>query len=456
MPVYTPVYNVQRNILEATLNANQGASREVVAEEIFHALQTSGFFPPEALYEDYESDLIGIIEDRDNDGYFDVSLSDLNAVFSADFTQSPDNADLRESIQNMPLFETYFQDTVSLSMPTVQPAQSGNPALASMTFSEAQSYFRTTYSKGSWDEARLNQFRNDVQTFMDSHFTATPVQSVGEAADAVNDNLPTVSDDLFAQMSRDPQGRVRVDCGVYASIYQSIFKAAKMETGFAYVVVQMPDNSIGGHVVAYGMRGSDIVLGNNATVETLQNGNAVSLRALIDETSRGMGQILSTNFASSIAEANKLANSKLGVVLRYFNSANNSVLNNLKVILTLSLNTDELAQNLPQDILNTHRTDTSQLIDTAIADMQHMIDNVDNSSSFEFMGIQLEGQEEIRAFGRHFIAVLAAAKKSINGQPLSTQETSRLQAAQTYFCQFNTEDASYGICVLATQLFSAE
>jgi hypothetical protein len=453
-PVTIPVYNVQRNILEATLRANQEASKEVVAEEIFLALQISGFFPPEALYENYESDLLGIIKDRDNDGYYDVSLDDLKAVFSADFTQSPSNDGLRESIQSMPLFETYFQDTVSLSMPTMQVGQSGNSALASMTFSEALSYFKAKYSKGAWNEARLNQFRNDAQTFIASHFTATPVQSASEAADAVNDSLPTVSDDLFAQMSKDSQGRVRVDCGVYASIYQSIFKAVKMETGFAYVVVQMPDGNIGGHVVAYGMRGSDIVLGNNGTVATLQDGDVPKLRALIDETSSGMGQILSTNFATTIAEANKLANSKLGVVLRYFNSANSSIINNLAVILPLSVKADELAKKLPQDDLNNYRADKTQLIDSAIADMQYMIDIADNSSSFEYMGVQLNSEERIKTFGKHFIAVLTAARKGVNGQSLSAQETIQLKAAETYFCQFKSGDTMYGLCVLATQLLS--
>jgi|GEM_PF-2341956 len=479
-PVNIPIYQIRKSILEATLKANQGASKEVLAEEIFHVLQSRGLLPCEANFEDYKEKIIGVIKDRDNDGHYDVDIHELNEAIRANFTSSPNSEDPINALQSSPLFEAYFKDQVSISSQPQLPSVSntvGNPSLRTMSFSEALRYFKDTYRHGAWNEAKQKQFINDLQLFMDTHFTATPVETEEEATNAVADNLPPVSDDLFAQMSKDGQGRVRVDCGVYAEIYKRIFESAGLNTFYNYVVIETSSGGLAGHLVTCGVKGNLGIIGNNERINLVSNLKGPDqIDQIIVKDSKDLGKVLGIFPAKTIEEGQRLANSKIGFLLRYFNSAiltgGRNIENIMKVISKRDSELIKIIENNilrkgiytlnAQQYLNTQKTNILNDIQNAIRDMEQVVkyaSTMPNNVSITFRGVSLE-RSEVSTFAQNFNFILSLSQKMINSPDrtltLNTDEYQKLKAARNYFSRFNiSENDQHYLYVLANFLLGA-
>lgn len=469
-PVKSPVYNVSKNgLLEATLKASQGASKEVLARNIYDTFKSRGCLPTFSKFEDYKAGLLSVIKDRDNDGYYDVSMEDLNKALDAKFVSSPDS-NPEKTLQSSPLFETYFKDSVSLS----SSAQKPKHPLATMSYKEGLAYIKKTYKKGPWNEAKLEQFKKDVQLFMDAHFVETPVSTLQEAKDAVNDKLPKMSDDLMAQMSKDGQGRVRIDCGGYAQVYSDIFRAAGMKVKFANLVINMSDKDIrlGNHVIALGIKGKNIVYGNsvegskNYQVFSIAGNDEKSIRDHITGTSKGMGSIYSITYGNTQAEALKSANSKKMGAIRYFNSANSSIAGNLKLIGRLSFTpVDKLVDKTAEKFLGSNPKDIRKMVDnarqnmlsvvnSAMDDLKVLEDKADNATNISFMGVTLKGKAGVKEYAKHSKVVLSICKRGLGGNEggvaFSAKDIEELAAAQVYFSKFNTSEGNFTLFALAS------
>jgi len=464
-PVKSPVYNISKNgLLEATLKACQGATKEVLAQNIFKTFRSRGYLPAFSKFEDYKAGLLAVIKDRDSDGHYDVSMEDLNIALKANFVSSPES-DPEKTLQSSPLFETYFEDSVSLS----PSAQKPKHPLASMSYKEGLAYIKMTYKKGPWNEAKLQRFEKDVQLFMDAHFVETPVSTLQEAKDAVNDKLPKMSDDLMAQMSKDGQGRVRIDCGVYAQVYSDIFKAAGMKVKFANLVINMSakDVSLGNHIIAIGIKGKNVIFGNNNKVSSIAKNDQNAVHDHITDTCNWMGNIYSINYGNSQKEALNSANSEKMGVIRYFNSANSSIMPNARKIARFAFTpVDQLVDGASKKFVGVSGAETKKavnnarktmlgLVVNAMMDIAILENNADSTSSIFFMGVELKGKAAIKEYAKHFDAVLSIYKRGLEsktgGVSLTAKEVIELKAAKAYFSKFNPSDGGvYALYALAT------
>jgi hypothetical protein len=450
-PVNIPIYNIRTNILESTIKANQGATREIMAEQIFNKLKADGRIPEYMEFSDLEANLVSVIGDRDADGYYDVDMADINQVLPQPAADGEIN-NLATTIQSTPEFEAYFNDSVRISTPQRTGQQ---PNIAGMTYSQGMDYFRTTYGSGPWTAARVEQFRNEAQLFMNTHFTParSSTMTKEEAADAVADDLPPMNDSLISQLSKDGQGRARVDCGVFAQIYGDVFRAAGIATEYSYLVMNTGNTGInrGGHMVVTGTIGKQTLIGNN---EELQLVAAKDKAKEIVRGSRGLGGQVGRQYTGSTIEEARAKGSHAGDgigMIDLFNIAHQKIDDRLRAICNYAFHTNAWITDPRNNSgvlvvvteVNQTRADLRTQVNEAIKALNTMASEANDTSFFDYEEVHIEGREDITEFSQRAVTVLRLYRDAIGSGTgtvnLSAEQIDSLRLARDYFEMFNSE-----------------
>jgi|GEM_PF-3383623 len=397
--------------------------RHNFAQVIFNTLQQKGIIKPGTKFSTWWGwggigrKIEELIEDRDMDGYLDFNLGELRELLEKEEALATQEPNLEEALSSISTrffkenkgnkkvleymaFHTQGQVPWHTGKDSIlaaarasgqlrdYPVQEAQNPMAGYTLKSFLDYIKTTYGGKLCDNPALQKaFEKDIKDFLASHFVGAFEEKGAQVN--VNNHFVLTTNNLNA-LSRDEQGRYRVNCAILAQACRMIFSAAGLKYAYYGSTIDTSNGPMGHvQVVGYIPGHTYMITNNNFDIySTPKPYNAENARVLVEaslQESFGPSTrllALTPGFPSQ-EKASSYLTSKgyVSLVISHYEKAMNScfaIYSGLENIRSAT-NIDQLLNILAQRTGHSSRSQLRQVLIGYHKQVEKMIDNLEQA-----------------------------------------------------------------------------